>query len=97
MVNKLIEKVGAKFFGLLCSLVTAMAAALIAKIREYFLKQKYFEKGRKAAEEYWNEQQKKWEDKVNEIKEDSNKTIREKVEELRKIKRAFEEYVKRNK
>lgn len=97
MVNKLIEKVGAKVFAALCSLVTAMAAVLIAKIREYFLKKKYFDKGRKAAEEYWNQQQEKWEAKVNEIKEDSNKTIREKVEELRQIKRAFKEYMKRNK
>lgn len=97
MVNKLIEKMGAKVFAALCTLVGVMATALMAKIREYFVKRKYFDKGRKAGEEYWDEQQKIWEAKVNKAKEDSNKTIREKVEELRRIKRAFEEYVKRNK
>lgn len=97
MINRLIAEGSKKVIALLGMLVGAMVTALLAKIREYFLKPKWVNEGKEAALAYWNEQQKIWEEKVNRIKEDSQKTVREKMKELQKVKRAFEEYVKRNK
>lgn len=97
MINRLIAEGSKKVIALLGMLVVAMVTALLAKVREYFLKPKWVNEGKEAALAYWNEQQKIWEEKVNRIKEDSQKTVREKMKELQKVKRAFEEYVKRNK
>lgn len=93
-MNKLVAKLGQKGIVCLSILLTSLVFSLLHAIRVYFLKIKYFKKGEDAAKEYWEEEQKKWENRVNEIKRDSNKTIKEKIDEVREIKKQFEEYIK---
>lgn len=96
MIDKLIEKIGAKAFGALSSLVTALVAYLLHMIDKYFTKKKYFQKGKEAAKKEWEKQEKFWKKKVIDIKESTDLTIKEKIEELKRIKKAFEDYVKKN-
>lgn len=97
MIDKLIEKIGEKAFGALCAVLGAIAAALIQEIRLYFEKQKAFQKGYEKGRQLLDEQQQKWEQKVKDIQEDCNKTIREKIKEMKELKKAFHEYVKSQK
>jgi len=96
MIDKLIEKIGAKAFAALSSLVTALGAYLLHEIDKYFTKKKYFQKGKEAARKEWEEQEKFWKEKVRAIKESTDLTIKEKYEELKRLKKAFEDYVKKN-
>lgn len=96
MIDKLIEKIGAKAFGALSSLVTALVAYLLHMIDKYFTKKKYFQKGKEAAKKELEKQEKFWKKKVIDIKESTDLTIKEKIEELKRIKKAFEDYVKKN-
>lgn len=96
MIDKLIEKIGAKAFGALSSLVTALVAYLLHMIDKYFTKKKYFQKGKEAAKKELEKQEKFWKKKVIDIKESTDLTIKEKIEELKRLKKAFEDYVKKN-
>ena len=96
MIDKLIEKIGAKAFAALSSLVTALGAYLLHKIDKYYAKKKYFEKGKEAARAEWKEQEKFWKKKVQDIKDSYELTIKEKYKELKRLKKAFEDYVKKN-
>jgi hypothetical protein len=96
MIDKVIEKIGAKAFAALSSLVTALVVYLLHKIDKYFTKKKYFQKGKEAAKKEWEEQEKFWKKKVLDIKESTDLTIKEKIEELKRLKKAFEDYVRKN-
>lgn len=96
MIDKLIEKIGAKAFGALSSLVTALVAYLLHMIDKYFTKKKYFQKGKEAAKKELEKQEKFWKKKVIDIKESTDLTIKEKIEELKRLKKAFKDYVKKN-
>lgn len=96
MIEKLVEKIGAKAFAALSSAVTALAAYILHKIDKYFTKKKWFQKGKEAARKECEEQEKFWKKKVEEIKNSTDLKIKEKWEELKRLKKDFEEYVKKN-
>ncbi len=96
MIDKLIEKIGAKAFAALSSAVTAFVCYLLHEIDKYFTKKKYFQKGVEAARKEWEEQEKFWKKKVKDIQESTDLTIKEKIRELKRLKKAFEDYVKKN-
>ena len=74
MINRLIAEGSKKVIALLGMLVGAMVTALLAKVREYFLKPKWVNEGKEAALAYWNEQQKIWE-KINLLEKKSTRWI----------------------
>lgn len=96
MIDKLFEQIGKKTYVALSSLVTALVAYLLHKIDKYFTKKKYFQKGKEAAKREWEKQEKFWKKKVLDIKESTDLTIKEKLEELKRLKKAFKDYVKKN-
>ena len=59
------------------------------------MKNEYLENNPEAKKE-WEEQEKFWKKKVLDIKESTDLTIKEKLEELKRVKKAFEDYVKKN-
>lgn len=95
MLSKLVAKIGQKSAIVLSALFTAAVAGLYHTIRVYFLKKKYFEKGRKAEQKLWESQQHVWENKIEKIKEDSTKTIQEKIAEIQELEKQFKEYIKK--
>lgn len=93
MIDKIIQKTGAKLFAILSAAVAAAATLLLEEISKYYAKKGSYQKGveteRERQETYWTE-------KVEKVKEDANMTIKQKMEKLRKLKEDFREYVKKN-
>lgn len=93
MLDRLIAKIGAKAFGALAAAVTALVSLILHEIDKYFTKKRYFAKGKQAAMEMWDEQERFWKKKVEDIQKNTDLTLKEKMKELQAIKKAFKEYV----
>lgn len=91
MVDKLIEKVSRKTFAAIAAALSAGIVALLAAVKLYFAKKKAYNKGRVDEREDWKVQEKKWKQKVEEIK-NRDISIREKLRGLDRLKKEFEEY-----
>lgn len=96
MIDKIIQKTGAKIFAVLSAVVAAATTLLLEEISKYFAKKKSYQKGVKFGTEQMEAQETFWKDKVEKVKEETNMTIKQKMEELRKLKKDFREYVKKN-
>lgn len=95
MIDRLIEKIGAKAFAALSAAVTALVAFLLHEIDKYFTKKKYYQKGVEAARKEWEEQEIFWKKKVKDIQESTELTIKEKLKELQDVKKQFKDYIKK--
>lgn len=96
MIDKIIAKVGEKAFAAIAAALSAAVVGLIAAIERYFATRKAYNKGRNDERDIWRAQEELWKKKVAEVQE-SNRSLWEKLKEIRRLKKEFEEYKKKHK
>ncbi|MBD5401875.1 hypothetical protein HDR58_03605 [bacterium] len=96
MIDKIIAKVGEKAFAAIAAALSAAVVGLIAAIERYFATRKSYNKGRNDERDIWRAQEELWKKKVAEVQE-SNRSLWEKLKEIRRLKKEFEEYKKKHK
>lgn len=90
-IDRLIGKVGEKAFAAIAMALGAAIMALVASIEKWFATRKAYSKGRKDERTIWEAQEKEWKRKVEEIKQ-SNRSLWEKLKEIKRLRKEFEEY-----
>ncbi len=93
---KLFEKLGKKACMALGAVLAGAIAILWEEIDKYFQKKKYYEKGREDALKLLEEQEILWKKRIEELQNSFSKTIKEKIEMFKQLKKEFKQYKKAN-